>query len=103
MDSVRIMSDMICSNPFVPDENERRTTVLAKFKEQIERFRVIPTKKKQAHSKSIVTVSGKVDKEGRISGSLQDDLMMAFCMNVDIWEKLVKREIATFPYSRVGL
>jgi hypothetical protein len=95
------MKDFICTNPFVPNEHDRRRAVLSKLKEQMGRYRLIPTRPKQAHSKPIITVSGKVDKDNNVSGSLQDDLMVALCMNLDVWGLLKSRTIKNFNYSEI--
>lgn len=100
LDNVFIMKDFICANPFV-DEHTRRDVLDSKFREQVQRFRVVTTKPKEAHSIPRVTVSGKVDKDGKISGSHQDDLMMAFCMNLYVWEQLMERAVPNFDYQTV--
>ena len=95
------MKDFICINPFINDEFERRKTIRSKFEEQLYRFRVVTTTPKQAHSIPKQTVSGKVDKEGKISGMFQDDLVMSFTMNLYIWEELIFRRVPNFPYQMV--
>lgn len=97
---VSIMKDFVCANPWLKPE-ERRKTMMAKFQEQFQRFRITATEPKTPHSIPRVTVSGKIGNDNKISGSHQDDLMVALCMNLYLWEQLITRTISHFNYRRV--
>lgn len=98
MGAVRFMKDWVCTNPWIQPEERKKITKM-KFEEQMKRFRPVTTNVKDPHSIPRMTISGKVDKDGKISGSFQDDLMMAFCMGIYIWHLIIMRQVMYLNYS----
>lgn len=98
MGAVRYMKDWVCVNPWIKPEDRRKITK-QKFEEQMKRFRPVTTSVKDPHMIPRMTVSGKVDKDGKISGAFQDDLMMAFCMGIYIWHMIIMRQVMYLNYS----
>jgi hypothetical protein len=94
------MKDWICTNPWLRPE-ERHKTTRAKFEEQIKRVRPVMTQPKEPHSTPRMTISGKVDKEGKISGTFRDDLAMSLLINIYVGHMLQTNQVPNFPYSRV--
>jgi len=100
MESVGYMKDFICTNPWL-DPKTRRQITKAKFEEQLKRYKPVVTNPKDPHSTPKVTVSGKTNKEGKVSGTFNDDLMSTFCLNVYLMEMLLLRKIPNFNYQVV--
>lgn len=100
MGSIRFMKDWICTNPWLSPQ-ERKKITRSKFEEQLKRFRPVTTPVKDPQSIPRMTVSGKVDKDGKVSGTFRDDIMMAFCMNIYIWYLIMMRQVANFNYQLV--
>ena len=101
MESVQIMKDLVCSNPYIDGAENRYKIITSKFKEQLGRWRLVQRPSKNPGSVPKFSGSGKVDKDGKISSSFQDDVAMAFFMNIFLWEQLIERNIPTFDYARV--
>lgn len=97
---VRYMKNWVCTNPWLPPEDRRKITK-TKFEEQMRRFRPVTTSVKDPHNIPRMTVSGKVDKDGKISGSFQDDLMMAFCMSIYLWHLIIMRQVLYLNYATI--
>ena len=100
MHSVFYMKDFICTNPWL-DASTRRQTTKAKFEEQLKRFKPVLTSPKDPHSTPKITVSGKTDKEGKVSGMFKDDIMCAFSLNMFLWDQLFSRKVPNFNYQLV--
>ena len=100
MNSIVYMKDMICTNPFV-DPSDRRKKTKAKFEEQLKRYKPVMTTPKDPQSTPKMTVSGKTDKEGRISGMFKDDLITNFALNMYLWDLLLTRKVQNFNYQMV--
>jgi hypothetical protein len=98
---IQFLSDWVCENPYTPDKVKRRSETLEKFGEQLRRYGEYEMATKNALSIPKVGVSGCIDKEGRVSGLFNDDLAIAFCMNIWLWGLLCRREIEGFNYSRI--
>lgn len=98
--SLVLMKDFVCSNPWIPAEKRREKT-MNKFVEQIKRYKLVENERSTPHANTKVTVSGKVDKDGKISGTFKDDIITMLGINLHLWDKLILREIPTFDYASV--
>jgi hypothetical protein len=97
---VTFMQDWICINPWIKADERKRST-LSKFTEQVKRYRPVATTPSEPHSTGRITLSGKVDKDGKISGTFKDDIMVALTMNLYLWEELSLRRVPNFNYKAV--
>lgn len=100
MGAIGYMEDFICTNASL-DSKTRRQTTKAKFEEQLKRYKPVVTSPKDPHSTPKVTVSGKTNKEGKVSGTFRDDLMSTCCLNNYIWDMLLNKKVPNFNYKLV--
>jgi hypothetical protein len=80
--SVFYMKDMVCTNPFLEDPSARLPTVTKKFSEQASRYKFTYTKPTTPFAEKKVTVSGKVNEQGKIGDGFNDDLFFTFTMAI---------------------
>lgn len=97
--SVFMMHEVVCKNPWVQPEDVRRRKVIEKFYDQMSRYQLIEMEPHSAATPARVTVSGKVDPEGRMQKGKNDDLFFTFTMNIGIWKEITERNIPTMPYQ----
>lgn len=91
---------MRCATPTflgtsVPEE--RLATIKQKLFEQMGRYRMVQS---QSHNALFIprsTVSGKVDKEGRVSGAFNDDLIFSLSMCIWLTRELLLNRIPHMP------
>ncbi len=98
--SVCYMKDFVCANPWLKS-NERRQITKTKFEEQMRRYGPVEIAPKTALSTSRVGISGKVDKDGKISKMHTDDLMMVFTMAMHIWNRLLEKKVPNINYNEI--
>lgn len=80
---------------------ERWQSIKNKLYEQLSRYRVVQSAVHNALTIAKTTVSGKVDKEGRVSGSFNDDLVFALSMSTWLCSELLQRRLPNFPHDQV--
>lgn len=100
MNAVAYMKDWICVNRWL-DPKTRKQITESKFREQIKRYKPVATAPKDPHSVPKVTVSGKTNKEGKVSGTFKDDIMSTFCLNMHLFDLLLLKKIPNFNYDIV--
>lgn len=98
-ESVFILDDWVCTNPWIENVVERKHKTLEKFYEQMSRYQLIELQQRSVTSASKVTVTGKANAEGKKQAGKQDDLFFTFTMNCGLWEKIKKHQIPTMPYN----
>lgn len=101
MDQVQFLDDWVCANPFEKNAEKRRRVTKDKFIEQLKKYSEYEMATADALSIPRTGVSGVVNKEGKRTDASNDDLCVAFCMNLWLWRKLKAREIPGFPYQKV--
>jgi hypothetical protein len=95
-----LMEDLVCRNPYL-EEEDRREKTLAKLEDQLRRYKLHPLKSKSPVGRQQVAVSGKVDKEGKVSSNFQDDLATGLGMALGFWQKVLVREFDWIPYAKI--
>jgi hypothetical protein len=81
----------------VADPDQRWTETKEKLFEQLSRYRIVQSRPHNAMSAVRTTVSGKVDSDGRVSGSFHDDLVFAISMNLWLTQKFIHGELPNMP------
>lgn len=99
---LQFADEMICCNPWLP-EDTRLKTAKDKFLDQIKRYKIVISGISATNptSNPRVSVSGKTNKEGRVSTSFADDL--AFCISANLYlnDLLLTRQLPYFNYEEV--
>lgn len=98
LDAISFDSDMVCTNPWIKEE-ERLPTTMKKFKDQMYRYKFVPTKQKTPHAAKSMTLSGKTDKDGQIMGGLTDDLAFVFTFSQWVQDQILMRRFENLPYD----
>jgi len=93
--------NFICANPFSENPETRAQEALVKFFDQLKRFRIVSEVSENPGSMKKATVSGKVNKEGKVSKSAHDDLAFVVSMATGVMDKLYLRAVDWFDYVRV--
>lgn len=75
--------------------------MLRKFFDQMKRFRIVSETSENPGSMKKATVSGKVNKEGKISKNAHDDLAFVLSMATGVLDKIYMRIVDWFDYVRV--
>ncbi len=84
--------------PFLSDA-DMRLAVQKNFVDQLRRMRFHLSLPKTPHATARMAVSGKLDEEGRPRDGFDDDMAIAFCMNVHVWLLLRQRQIPGLNYG----
>ncbi len=99
-DSVSFLEDMVCKNPFL-DPDKRIKITQKKFIEQMKRFKLVNPEIRNAGNIPKATVSGKVNDDGKINTSFNDDLYFVFTMGMSLLKSLYRREVKIIDYDRL--
>jgi len=99
--SVYLMDDFITVNQMhdKKDESERRKAMKEEFEHQLLRYKYVYSQTKTPFGKSKYTISGKTDKNGGISSSVNDDLAVCFCFLILINELIATNQLINMDYS----
>lgn len=89
---------LVCVNPFM-EESRRMTATKAKFEEQLSRYKIIASDSQSAVSTPKFSVSGKTDKDGKISRSFNDDIVFAMSMACWMATSISANTLPNFPYD----
>lgn len=102
-DSLVYAKKLVCVNPFL-EESKRLSTTKSKMEEQLRRLKYVTNDVKTPLAVTRQTISGKTNKDGKISGSFSDDLAMALMINLWMCEGVIYRTLpnlpATLPWLR---
>lgn len=96
---VSFLKDWVCENPFSTGSSRKATK--DKFTEQLRRYSEYEMQTRDPLSIPRTGVSGIADKEGKASGTFNDDLVFCFCFNIWLNAKLIRRQVPGFPYYKV--
>ncbi len=96
--SVFMLADYVCTNPFVPALT-RRSECTKKFINQMIRYKLTATTPTTAFATQKVTVSGKVNEQGKLSEGFNDDLFFTFTFVCDMVYKVLERVVPSIDYS----
>jgi hypothetical protein len=97
-ESVFYSKNLVVTNPWL-DPAKRHSTTLAKFEEQMKRYKLVQNELKNPLAIAKTSVSGKVDKEGKVSGTFNDDLMFAVTMATWMKDTIIVGTMPNFPYK----
>lgn len=98
--SISVYKRFICVNPYV-DPGKREKELMLKFIDQLKRFRIFYPISENPGSQKKATLSGKVNKEGKVSHNAHDDLAMTLAMACSMLDMLEMRQVDWFDYVRV--
>lgn len=97
-DAVSILDDLVCENPF-QKEHSRRNEIRQKFIQQMKGYRIINAENKSPFETKKVTVSGKVNDQGKLAPGRNDDLFCTFTL-INFWmTKFYRGELPGINYA----
>ena len=97
---VRYVEDLICMNPWMSADTRAKET-REKFENQMRHYLAYQRENTDPLRRSRVGVSGKITKDGRVSKTAKDDLMLTFTLNLWIWDEILAHRVDNFPYHEV--
>lgn len=98
-ENVSILEDMVTCNPYMKYET-RPKEMLEKLRDQLTRYKLDVSEPDNPHGKTKVTASGKVNNEGKNSGTFRDDLATSFGIAVGVYDALIQRD---FEWAHYGI
>ncbi len=96
-DSVAFLEDFVCENPFQKEET-RRALAKDKFIKQMKGYRFVNVDSKTPFQNTRMTVSGKVNDQGKVTPGRNDDLFVTFTL-INYWmSKFYRCELPGIDY-----
>jgi hypothetical protein len=99
-DTLRYNVPFVSANPFV-EASKRELEIKKKLYNQLGMFRKLIHLPQQAYSIAKITLSGKVDPEGKQSNRFQDDVAMALMIAI-YWGDRWRKGKCKVPYDHFG-
>lgn len=96
--NVSIWEHFVCANRY-QDAATRKAETIAKLKEQMGRYRIIYNETENPFGTNSTTLSGKTNKEGKITKNAKDDLVFSFSMATGILDCITMRMFPWFNYE----
>lgn len=82
---------------------EHRALVKNNFFQQLANYRVVPQKAINPSRVSTLKISGKVNAQGKIVPGQNDDMALAFTLNIGVWEYLILRKLTEVDYDEIDV
>lgn len=103
-DRLSYAEDMVCKNMWL-DESDRLEKTKKKVMEQLPRYRITLTGLSETNPTATprISVSGKVDKDGKLSKGFKDDLIVSLSGNIFFYRKLYEKSLPNLNYNELGL
>lgn len=98
--NISLWDQFICANPY-QDPATRAGETISKLKEQMGRYRIVYTETDNPHGRNNTTLSGKVNKEGKITKNAKDDICFALSMAICLLDKIDMGMLDWFDHTRL--